>query len=232
MIRKSGLFAVLLALLASAPSQAAEEGTVQAVIPWEAKGRIFRVDTAKMMYLGALTGILYVESTEGEINEAFVMCPVTQTIDIEEETSNATARCEITASGVDIAYAKLTCEGDGDDCKGTFEFVSGEGRFAGIKGKGTLRVRSPIDVLVEDMASGAELGISAGLMIIKNLEYRIPKRQRQPEVIPCNACNSSSSPPYSCCPCFPTSRSARARCAAAGTSSPPACAMAQRSTRY
>lgn len=169
-------FVVLLgsAFFASAPVSAAEQDTVQAVIPWEAQGRLFRVDTNEVMYLGAMTGILYVESSEGDINEAFVMCPVTQIIDLESGKSNATARCEISASGVDIAYARLSCEGDGNDCLGSFELVSGEGRFKGISGKGSLRVRSPISALVTDVASGAELAVGSGLIIIRNLKYRIP----------------------------------------------------------
>ncbi len=165
---------LVLALFASAPLSAGEEDIVQAVIPWEAQGRLFRVDTNEVMYLGAMTGILYVESSEGDINEAFVMCPVTQTIDLESGKGNATAHCEISASGVDIAYARLTCEGDGNDCLGSFELVSGEGRFEGIRGKGSLRVRSPISALVTEVASGAELAVSSGLIIIRNLEYRIP----------------------------------------------------------
>ena len=109
-----------------------------------------------------------------DINEAFVMCPVTQTLDLETGKSKATAHCEITVSGVDIAYARVECEGDGSDCLGTFELISGEGRFDGISGQGALRVRSPIGALVTDVASGADLGIASGLMIIKNLSYRIP----------------------------------------------------------
>ncbi len=163
-----------LALFAFIPADAAEEDTVQAIIPWEAHGRVFRVDADELMYLGALRGIFYVESSEGDINEALVLCPLTQTIDIETGASEATAHCEITASGTDIVYAELTCSGQGDDCIGRFKVTSGEGRFAGISGEGSLRVRSPIDVLVADMSSGTELGISAGLAIIRDLTYRIP----------------------------------------------------------
>lgn len=153
---------------------AAEEDTVQAVIPWEAQGRLFMVDTDTAMFLGALQGILYVESSRGEINEAFVMCPVMQTLDLKSGQTEALARCEITASGEDVAYARLTCDGAADDCNGSFVLTSGVGAFAGISGEGKLRVRSPLSVLVPDAAAGADINISAGLAIIKDLSYRIP----------------------------------------------------------
>lgn len=166
--------ALALLLLNSQPGQAAEEDTVQAIIPWDAEGRVFQVDTGTLMFLGAFHGILYVESSRGEIHEAFVMCPVTQTLDLESGNTEAVAHCEITSSSEDVAYARLTCNGEVDSCNGTFTLVSGEGKFAGISGAGTLRIRSPIDVLVTDIAAGAEIRIGSGLAVIKDLKYRIP----------------------------------------------------------
>jgi hypothetical protein len=55
---------------------AAEQDTVQAIIPWEANGRVYQVDTGTMMFLGAFTGVMYIESSQGEMHEALVMCPI------------------------------------------------------------------------------------------------------------------------------------------------------------
>ena len=160
--------------LCASVTQAAEQDTVQAVIPWEAEGRVFQIGADKQQFLGALDGILYVESSEGDIHEAFVMCPVVQNLDEETGESEATAHCEIIASGEDVAYAKMTCKGTAGDCEGKFTLTGGVGEFAGISGEGSLRVRSPIGVLITDVAAGTELSIGAGLAIIKDLEYRIP----------------------------------------------------------
>jgi hypothetical protein len=166
--------AMALLLLNILPVHAAEQDTIQAIIPWEAEGRVFQVDTDTMMFLGAFHGVMYVQSSRGEIHEAFVMCPVTQKLDIESGDTEATAHCEITASADSVAYAELSCKGEVGDCNGTFTLVDGEGKFAGIAGSGALRVRSPFNALVSGIAAGADMRIASGLAVIKDLEYRIP----------------------------------------------------------
>ncbi|MGI9260775.1 MAG: hypothetical protein ACR2QR_01995 [Woeseiaceae bacterium] len=166
--------ATALLLLNVLPVHAAEEDTIQAIIPWDAEGRVFQVDTGTMMFLGAMHGVMYVQSSRGEIHEAFVMCPVTQKLDIESGDTEASAHCEITASADDVAYAELSCDGKVGDCTGTFTLVDGEGRFAGISGSGSLRVRSPLNALMSGVAAGADIRVGSGLLVIEDLEYRIP----------------------------------------------------------
>ena len=168
------MLAVALLLLNLSPVYAAEQNTVQAIIPWEAAGRVFQVDTSTMMFLGAFTGVMYVESSRGELHEAFVMCPIIQKLNLEMGTLETVGHCEITASAEDVVYAELTCNGEVGSCNGTFTLVDGEGKFAGISGTGSLRVRSPIQALIADMAAGADLRIASGLAVIKDLEYSIP----------------------------------------------------------
>jgi len=175
MVKRSYLASVAaLMLIGFLPVQAAEQGTVQAIIPWEASGRVFQVDTSGLMFLGAFTGVMYIESSQGEMHEAFVMCPIIQKLNLKTSNSEAVGHCEISASPEDVAYAELTCKGEVGSCDGTFTLVSGEGKFAGIAGVGTLRVRSPMRTLITDMASGADVRIASGLAVIKNLEYSTP----------------------------------------------------------
>ena len=165
---------VAIALLALSPAHAARQDTVQAVIPWEAEGQVFQVDTHTMLFLGALEGVMYIESSRGEMPEGFVMCPAMQELDLKTGATEATGRCEITASAQDVLYAELSCKGEVGDCKGTFKLVDGEGKFVGISGTGKLRVRSPMHALIADMSAGAVLRVSSGLLIINDLKYRIP----------------------------------------------------------
>lgn len=166
--------AVALLLLNLSSVDAAEQDTVHAIIPWEADGRVFQVDVSTMMFLGAFTGIMYIESSQGEMHEAFVMCPIIQTLNLETSNTEAIGHCEISASPENVAYAELTCNGEVGSCNGTFTLTGGEGDFAGISGTGTLRVRSPMRALITDMAAGAVLRIASGLAVIRDLEYRIP----------------------------------------------------------
>jgi hypothetical protein len=165
---------VAILLLAVSPLRAAEQGTVQAVIPWEGEGRVFQIDTHRVQFLGAITGVMYVENTQGEMNEGFVQCPIMQMLDLESGVTEAIGNCEITASPESVAYAKFSCKGQVGDCAGKFILIDGEGRFAGISGEGMLRVRSPLHALAADLGSGAVLHVAAGLAVIKDLKYSTP----------------------------------------------------------
>lgn len=161
-------------LLNSSTVLAAEQNTVQAVIPWDAEGRVFQVDTDKLLFLGALKGVMYIESSEGEMHEAYVMCPIIQTLNLEKDNAEAVGHCEISASSENVVYADLSCNGKGGSCEGTFTLVGGAGKFEDISGEGALRVRSPIRALIADLAAGATLRVGSGLAIVKDLKYRIP----------------------------------------------------------
>ncbi|MGI9342031.1 MAG: hypothetical protein ACR2QV_04235 [Gammaproteobacteria bacterium] len=173
-MRNTLLPAVATLLLVVSTAQAAEQDTVQAVIPWEAEGQVFQVDTNTMLFLGSLKGVMYIESSRGEMHEAFVQCPVMQELDMESGKTEATGRCEITASDSSVAYAELSCKGEVGNCDGKFKLTSGAGELAGISGSGNLRIRSPMRALIADMGSGAILRVGAGLAVIKDLKYRIP----------------------------------------------------------
>jgi hypothetical protein len=174
-VKRSYLMAALALLpLILSPVYAAEQDTVQAMIPWEAEGRVFQVDTSTIMFLGAFTGVMYIESSRGEMHEAFVMCPIIQKFNLKMGSSEAIGHCEISTSPENVVYAELTCNGEVGSCNGTFTLIDGEGKFAGIVGTGMLRVRSPMRTLITDMAAGANLRIASGLAVIKDLEYTIP----------------------------------------------------------
>lgn len=173
--KRSLLISAAALLLANfLPVHAAEQDTVQAIIPWEANGRVFQVDTGTMMFLGAFTGVMYIESSQGDMHEAFVMCPLVQKLNLASGRTEAVAHCEISASSENVAYAELTCDGEVGSCNGTFKLIDGEGEFAGISGTGTLRVRSPMRALIPDMAAGADLRVASGLAVVKDLKYSIP----------------------------------------------------------
>ncbi len=172
---------ILLPLLAIvpllyAPAQAAEKGTLQAIIPWDGEGRIYQVNSGTVVFMGAFEGIMYVESAAGDMNEGFVVCPVMQQLDLGSGRTQASGHCEITVSPDDVVYARLTCKGvaGGGGCEGDFELTDGEGKFKGVSGGGKLRVRSPMRAIVADLASGTVVRVATGLATIKDLKYSIP----------------------------------------------------------
>ena len=166
----------LVSLLAFAanPVQAAKSGTAQVIIPWQGEGHVYRVGPKRMKFLGELEGIMYIESSKGDMHEAFVSCPVTQELDLETGTTSADAECEITASAETVLFATMSCTGQVGSCEGEFKLTGGLGNFAGISGSGKLRVRSPIRALAADLGSGALLRLASGLAVITDLKFKIP----------------------------------------------------------
>ena len=176
MTMKHLIIALLAVISASgAPlAQAAESGTVQVIIPWEGEGRVYRVAPDRMKFLGEIEGIMYIESSKGEMHEAFVSCPIMQELDMQSGTTVAEGECEITASSETVLFAELSCEGEVGNCEGEFKLNGGLGNFVGISGSGKLRVRSPIRALAADLGSGSLLRVASGLAVISDLNYKIP----------------------------------------------------------
>lgn len=174
-IRKICLLSLAAFCLLFGPlAKAADEGTVQVTIPWDGDGQVFRDSPTSVVFLGAIKGIMYIESSKGDMHEAFVVCPIMQEVDLESGDTNAVGRCEITAAPDKVAFARISCKGRIGDCEGDFKLVGGEEKFRGISGSGKLKVRSPIHALASDLGSGEVLRVSSGLAVIRELHYKIP----------------------------------------------------------
>ena len=173
---KPAILACLGSLVCLSPLAAsAETGTVSATIPWDAEGRIFRIGPESIIFLGALKGIAYAKRDDGMLNEGFMVCPVTQRINLSTQATSAVGQCEILVNGDNVIYAEFVCEGKVGRCDGEFRVTGGGGRFEGTTGSSKMSVRSPIQVLAMDMASGSELRLSMGLAELEELKYRIPE---------------------------------------------------------
>lgn len=152
----------------------AEASTISAIIPWQGQGQIFPVDIGKLRFLGVLEGIMYVESAEGDMNEAFVRCPIVQDINAADQSTSATGNCEIIVSPEDTVFAEITCEGIAGLCSGVFKLTGGTGRFAGVSGSGQMTVRSPIHALAANLTEGTLIHAAAGILQIPKLTVNLP----------------------------------------------------------
>ena len=152
----------------------AASSTISAVVPWQGQGQIFPVATDKLRFLGSIEGIMYVETAEGDMNEAFVRCPIVQDIDATDGSTSASGNCVIVTSTEDSVFAELTCKGIAGLCSGKFKLTGGTGRFAGISGSGKVTVRSPVHALAADLSEGTVLHVAAGILQIPELNYSLP----------------------------------------------------------
>ena len=82
------IMAMLMLCTWADPAQAASN-TISAVIPWQGEGQLFPVATDKLRFLGSIEGIMYVETAEGDMNEAFVRCPIIQDVNGADGSTSA-----------------------------------------------------------------------------------------------------------------------------------------------
>ncbi len=172
MNRIAGICLALLAL--SAPvAQAEEQKNLAAVIAWSGEGRLFRIAPTTLEFLGSLEGIMYIETSEGAIDEAFVECAIRQTLQDDDTMNKATGNCMILQGPDDTVFANFHCDGETGSCKGEFRLTEGTGQFKGIRGSSELIIRTPLAHVSEGLASGAEIGVNSAVAILPNLSYSI-----------------------------------------------------------
>ena len=117
---------------------------------------------------------MYVETADGEMDEAFVKCPIVQDIDTTNQTISASGNCTIVVSTEDAIFAELMCKGRAGLCSGEFKLTGGTGRFIGISGSGKMIVRSPVHALAADLSEGTVLHIASGILQLPELDITLP----------------------------------------------------------
>ena len=117
---------------------------------------------------------MYVETAEGDMDEAFVRCPIVQDINVRDGTTATTGKCIIVVSPEDTAYAEFTCEGKAGLCRGEFRFTGGAGSLEGISGSGRMTARSPVHALASDLSGGVLIQAAAGILQMPELKVRLP----------------------------------------------------------
>ena len=148
--------------------------TISAIIPWQGQGEIHVIATDKLRFQGSIEGIMYLETVEGPLNEAFIECPIVQELDLVSEVTSATGNCTIVVSTDDSVFAELACRGMQGYCVGEFELTGGTGRFTGISGSGKMTIRSPVHALAQDLSDSSVLHVAAGILQIPELTVTLP----------------------------------------------------------
>lgn len=167
-------FATILILCLSTSQVRAESSVISAIVSWQGQGQIFSVGVGAHRFLGAIEGIMYVETAEGVMNEAFVRCPIVQDIDSVDGSTSVAGNCEIAVSLEDTVFAELSCEGTAGFCTGEFSITGGTGRFEGASGSGGMTVRSPVHALAADLSDGTVIHAAAGILQMPALEVILP----------------------------------------------------------
>jgi len=131
-----------------------------------------QIGTNVFEFVGVLKGIMYVETSEGQLNEAFIECTAKQTLEGESGTS-ISGNCAIVISGEDTVYATYQCAGQPGACSGGFTLTDGTGKFKGISGQSPMTLRSPLRHLAHGLQGQETITVSHGVIILSDLSYSV-----------------------------------------------------------
>ncbi len=175
--KRQGLTIFTALMLSVVTGGALAEKSLKAIMPWEGEGTVYQIGVDTMLFLGAFEGIIYVETAEGKLDEGFVRCPGSQTLDTQSGETSGEGYCMITPSKGDVVYATWSCRGEVGGCKGNFILTGGTGQYEGISGSSDLVVRSAINTLIVGMSTGSVIREATGIAILPELKYTIPAKE-------------------------------------------------------
>ena len=156
------------------PSMAAEEATIEAFSAWQGRGQIFPTGVNQATFVGAFSGMIYVETEQGPLDAGFMVCPAMFEIDLQNGTQAGNGRCTITAKDGGRVFAEWTCTGVHlIGCNGELKLTGGTDRFEGITGGGPMVVRSGLRNLAA-MPGNTIQESAAGIAIWRQFHYSIP----------------------------------------------------------
>lgn len=154
----------------------AEEGTVKAVAAWKGRVFAFPVGPDQAYLVGVYSGTMYVEDGKGALHAASVVCPATAEGDLKAMTKTGQGRCILTDEEGDRIYARFSCKGDLEGCRGPFTLHGGTGKFDGITGEGEMISRIQVRQFTTVVGFDAAEQFGEGVAIWPSLTYKIPDK--------------------------------------------------------
>ncbi len=166
--------AMLLAM-AAFPAAAAEERKAEALSAWEGAGQFIQTGEKQALFVGSFQGILFITDMQGSLDAGKLTCPAMLELDLEKGSQKGEGRCVVTNPEGDKVFAKWNCEGVHlAGCIGEFNITGGTGKLKGITGKSQFLARSAISVLAKQAGSDTVEEAAAGILMLKDLTYKIP----------------------------------------------------------
>jgi hypothetical protein len=110
------------------------------------------------------------------VHAASIVCPATAEGDLKSMTKTGQGRCILTDEDGNRVYARFSCNGDLEGCRGPFKIEGETGRFEGITGEGEMVSR----ILVRQVTTVAGFERAEqegeGVAVWSSLTYRIPEK--------------------------------------------------------
>src|SRR4029079_3743188 len=132
------------------------------------------VGPAEAYLVGVYSGTLYVDDGKGSLHAASIVCPATAEGDLKKMTRTGQGRCILTDEEGNRVYARFTCTGDMESCRGPFKIVGGTGKFTGITGEGEMISRLQVEQSTRVIGFDTAEQQGEGVAIWPSLSYKVP----------------------------------------------------------
>lgn len=153
MTRLCAAATVAMALGATVPAHA-EDWIPTGDFGWLGVGKAYQLEKGHVYWVGEFSGIFINDKgSESLFDHAGVRCPGSYDLDFARKQGRASGSCIIADPGGDQAYLTWVCDGDTVDCRGTYEYTGGGGKYQAINGKGTFHAATRVN-WPDGMASG------------------------------------------------------------------------------
>ena len=169
------LWAMLISCALGSPAVAGEQQTVDAFSVWQGQGNIYKTGVESATFVGAISGLLFVETEEGPADAGRILCPATMDLSLKEGRQSGSGKCTIIARDGARAYADWTCRGvHMVGCVGQFTLTGGTDRLSGVAGSGPMTVRSSLYSVALKQSADVLTEEAAGIMIWRGFTYELP----------------------------------------------------------
>jgi len=142
-----------------------------AITSWLGKGEIHEIGKDRVLFHGALDGVIFIHQRKGGINAplqaAKMHCLVMMNLDKNTKERASEGFCMITPNEESgMVYTEFQCASSADECQGEWTHIGGTGKYAGISG--TTKFRSRVDI------GPKEKGTISGYAVWPSLTYNVP----------------------------------------------------------
>jgi hypothetical protein len=165
--------AVALAALSMRATAAAQEA-ISAFATWHGEGEVVHTAPDEMTFVGALDGVVYVNTAEGPVEAGQLVCPAVVRINGLSGKQAGSANCTMIAQDGARLFTELSCTGVHlVGCSGQMTLIGGSGRFEGVSGGGEFTLRSSLNYAEPKTEASAQEG-AHGILFWPKLQYQLP----------------------------------------------------------
>jgi hypothetical protein len=169
--------ALCLSVIFVFPSVAAAEGdaTVEAFASLSGRGQIYPTGPNEAMFVGDVSGVVYIMTKDGPVDVGLIVCPATVEINSNNGAQTGSAKCTVTAHDGARAFATLGCKGRHlVGCRGNFQLTGGTDRLEGLSGEGPVIFRSRFHDIVVGLTDSTIQQTTIGIAYWPALRMSIP----------------------------------------------------------